>query len=123
MHKNTITLLEKALVKLGYRHDEITITLSPSKQIAHIKTAGCKFNVLLSERQEQIIQAERGHAMSEYGINLIRNSKVRYVFFYCSTAGIIIEAHRGPHTLVCEYLDEFGSDVWVYCPLNEVVKI
>jgi hypothetical protein len=123
MHNNVIRLLEKALVKRGYRREEISITLSPSKQIAYVKTARSRFNVLLSERPERDILNCGGFALSEDGIATIRACKIRFLFFHCGTAGILQEARKGPHSMVFEYHDEFGSIFWTYHPLETVIKL
>lgn len=123
MHNNVIRLLEKALVKRGYRREEISISLSESGLIAHVQTAGSKFNVLLSKRPEKEALDCAGFALSEDSITTIRVCKIRYVLFYCDAGGVLTEARIGPHSMVFPYRDEFGSIFWTYHPLETVIKL
>lgn len=123
MHNNVIRLLEKALVKRGYRREEISISLSESGLIAHVQTAGSKFNVLLSKRPEKEALDCAGFALSEDSITTIRVLKIRFILFHCDTEGVLTEARRGPHSMVISYRDEFGSIFWTYHPLETVIKL
>lgn len=123
MHNNVIRLLEKALVKRGYRREEISISLSESGLIAHVQTAGSKFNVLLSKRPEKEALDCAGFALSEDGITTIRVCKIRFILFHRDTEGVLTEARRGPHSMVISYRDEFGSIFWTYHPLETVIKL
>lgn len=123
MHNNVIRLLEKALVKRGYRREEISISLSESGLIAHVQAAGSKFNVLVSKRPEKEDLNCAGLALSEDSITTIRVCKISHVLFYCDAGGVLTEARRGPHSMVISYRDEFGSIFWTYHPLETVIKL
>ena len=123
MHNIVIRLLEKALQKQGYRREGISITLSPSKQIAYVKTAGSKFNVLLSERPEQEILNSTGFVLTEDAIDTVRACRVRYILFHSSTMGIVTIAKAIPGSNTHELRDEFGCRVWVVIPIGGYVRI
>ena len=120
---NIKKLLEKALVKRGYRREGISISISESGLIAYVKTASSKFNVLLSKRPDEEVLDCAGLALSEDSITTIRVCKIRFVLFYNDTEGVLTEARRGPHSMVFSYRDEFGSIFWTYHPLETVIKL
>ena len=120
---NIKKLLEKALVKRGYRREGISISISESELIAYVQTAGSKFNILLSKRPEKEVLKCAGLALSEDGVTTIRVCKIRFVLFYCDAGGVLTEARRGLHSMVFPYRDEFGSIFWTYHPLETVIKL
>lgn len=123
-NKDIISLLSKALIRNGYRMGEFTVTLSPSRLIADVKTPKIAFSVMLSERKESHIRKHCGFALSEDSVSTITNLNIRYIFFHSPNAnvGFLIEARHGKNPMIYEYKDEFNSRVWVYYPSSIIVN-
>ena len=112
-------LLEKALIKeTRLSHQQISIHLSPSGQVAEIETPSEKFTVLLSERSERSFQREV-FALSPDGIESIRALKAKFIFFHSHDCcrGILMGTVDKSGCWVSEYYDEFDDPIWVFHPL------
>lgn len=122
-NSNLLRLVEKALAQCGHHSAEISIKLSPSRQLANVRAGKKRFSVLLSERPEQEILNSTGFVLTEDAIDTVRACRVRYILFHSSTMGIVTIAKAIPGSNTHELRDEFGCRVWVVIPIGGYVRI
>lgn len=83
-NSNLLRLVEKALAQCGHHSAEISIKLSPSRQLANVRAGKKRFSVLLSERPEQEILNSTGFVLTEDAIDPLE--RAGFATFYSIAA-------------------------------------